>query len=318
MHEARGDLRRKRFYGEFRKALSKVFSKEMPGFLFLSGKLKFGLTGINGGVYSKPEAMTQIAEAAESSGFDSVWAGGHPFLSEKQNRMPPSLTMLDPIVALSFVAAKTRTIRLGTGIVLLPQFNPMILAKEIASLDVLSGGRLIFGIGVGWSEHEYELLGLSYRDRGKRADDYLKAMKVLWTEDKPVYRGKFVSFDSIQAHPHPVQKPYPPIVVGGNSPAIFRRAVEQGNGWFGYGMDLEQAHQAISALREAQKKYNRPSDLGELEISVAPRVPLDKSSARKFSGLGVNRLVLIPPPNTDPNSLIGFIENAGKNLVGQI
>ena len=213
--------------------------------------LKLGLTSVNGGPHSRPDTMIRLAQAAESAGFDSVWAGGHPFLSEKQSRMPPTIRMLDPVVALAYIAAYTRTIRLGTGIILLPQFNPLILAKELASLDVLSGGRLIFGIGVGWSEEEYAALGLSYHDRGERADDYLKAMKVIWSEDKPAYHGRFVSFESVQAYPHPEQQPHPPIVVGGNSPGAYRRAVEQGNGWFGYGLDLDETGRSIADLREA-------------------------------------------------------------------
>src|SRR5579864_1985045 len=123
--------------------------------------------------------MARIAQAVEGSGFDSIWVGGHPFLSEDQTRIPPSTRMLDPMVSLAFVAARTRKIRLGTGILLLPQFDPVIAAKQLASIDVLSQGRLMVGIGVGWSEHEYKVLRLSYHDRGKRADDYLRAMKAL-------------------------------------------------------------------------------------------------------------------------------------------
>ena len=149
--------------------------------------LKFGLTTINYGYNSYPERMALIARAAENAGFDSLWVGGHPFLSEKQTRMQPSLRILDPIIALTFVAAYTKKIRLGTGILLLPQFNPVIAAKQLASLDVLSEGRLTVGIGVGWSEHEYQVLGIPFQDRGSRADDYLKAMKALWSQDKPVY-----------------------------------------------------------------------------------------------------------------------------------
>jgi probable F420-dependent oxidoreductase len=259
--------------------------------------------------------MVRMAQAAERAGFDSVWAGEHPFLSEKQSRMPPTLRMLDSVVALAFIAARTRTIRLGTGIILLPQFNPIILAKELASLDVLSGGRLIFGIGVGWSEHEYAALGLSYQNRGKRADEYLKAIKVIWNEDKPAYHGRYVSFDSLQAYPHPVQKPNPPIVVGGNSDRAYRRAIEQGNGWFGYGLDLEETKRSVAGLREAANHSSRPVALGELEISVAPRVPVDRATVQQFSELGVHRLILIPPQNLDTPGLERFIETAGSTLV---
>jgi len=284
----------------------------------MTAKLKFGLASVHAGTNSYPEKMLSIAQTAEKAGLDSLWAGGHPFLSEKQTRMPSAMRILDPIVALAFIAGNTRTIRLATGIILLPQFNPLILAKELASLDVVSGGRLIFGIGVGWSEHEYEVLGVSYNDRGKRADEYLKAIKAIWSEDKPVFHGRFVSFDSLQSYPHPMQQPHPPIVVGGNSPGAFRRAIEQANGWFGYGLNLEETARSIAQIREASKHHPRPADLGELEISVAPRVPVDLATAQQFSDLGVHRLILIPPQNMDTPAVEQFIENLGNTLVGRV
>jgi probable F420-dependent oxidoreductase len=280
--------------------------------------LKFGLTSVNSGYNSYPERMALIAKAAEKAGFDSIWAGGHPFLSEKQTRMPPSLRMLDPIVALTFVAAHTRKVRLGTGILLLPQFNPVIAAKQLASLDVLSEGRLTVGIGVGWSEHEYQVLGIPYQDRGSRADDYLKAMKALWGQDKPIYHGKFVSFDGLQANPRPVQQPNPPIVIGGLSEEAYRRAVRLGNGWFGYGLDLEDTKRAVAGLREAAGKYSRPPELGELEITVAPKVPVTKATALQFSELGVHRLNLLAPQDEDVTLVERFIETTGSTLIGQV
>lgn len=284
----------------------------------MPGNLKFGLASVHGGENAYPDRMVRIAHAAERAGFDSVWAGGHPFLSEKQSRMKPGIRLFDPVVALSFIAARTNTIRLGTGILLLPQFNPVILAKELASLDVLSSGRLIFGIGVGWSEHEYEVLGVSYHNRGKRADDYLRAIKAIWMEDRPVYKGRYVSFDNLQSFPHPVQKPYPPVVVGGNSLGTFRRAVETANGWFGYGLSPADASSALAGLREAAGRYSRPIELGELEISVAPPGLVDRSLAEQYSKMGVHRLILISPQNADVSATEKFIENVGSTLIGRV
>ncbi len=274
----------------------------------MAGNLKFGLTSVLAGANSYPETMARIARVVESAGFDSVWAGGHPVLSETQSRIPPILRMPDPV----------RTIRLGSGIILLPQRNPLILAKELASLDVLSGGRLIFGIGVGWSEHEYTALGISYHDRGARADEYLKAMQIIWSEDKPAYHGRFVSFEGVQAYPHPVQQPHPPIVVGGNSPGAYRRTIEQANGWFGFALNLEETARAIAALRETAQRYPRPAALGELEISVAPSVPIDRTTAQQFAELGVHRLILIPTQNMDTPALEHFIDTVGNTLIGQV
>jgi probable F420-dependent oxidoreductase len=284
----------------------------------MHGKLKFGLASINIGVSSYPETMVRLAQAAEAARFDTVWGGEHVVLSEAQQNIPPTSRFLDPVVALTFIAAQTRTIRLGTGLILLPQRNPLVLAKELASLDVLSSGRLIFGIGVGWSKHEYDALGESFKNRGARADEYLAAMRAIWSETKPAYQGRFVSFADVQAYPHPLQQPYPPIVVGGRSPAALRRAVEQANGWFGWALDLDETSHSIADLREVAKRSTRPEKLGELEISIAPRVPIDRTIAQQFAEIGVHRLVLIPPRNADTAALEQFIDTVGNTLVGQV
>ena len=172
--------------------------------------LKFGVTSINTGATSYPEALVQLAQAAEAAGFESLWAGEHSVLAESSTRMPATNRILNPIVALTFVAAHTRTIRLGTGVLLFPQHQPLILAKELATLDVLSSGRLMVGVGVGWSEEEFEAVGVPFRERGARADEYLDAMRAIWSQEKPAYHGRYVSFQGVQAFPHPVQQPTPP------------------------------------------------------------------------------------------------------------
>jgi len=281
-------------------------------------QLKFGLTSINLGATSYPEALVRIAQAAETAGFDSLWAGEHHILAESSSHIPATTHLLNPVVTLTFVAAHTRTVRLGTGILLLPQHQPLILAKELASLDVLSGGRLIVGIGVGWAEAEYEALGVPYRERGARADEYLAAMRAIWSEEKPVYYGRYVSFQEVQAYPHPVQQPTPPIVIGGRAPAVLRRTVEQANGWYGFALDLDETASVLAQLREAAARYHRPASLGELEISVAPRVPLDKATAQRFAELGVHRLILIPPREMDAPALEQWVTTVGETLVGQV
>lgn len=280
--------------------------------------LKFGLTSINGGATSYPEALTRIAQAAETAGFDSLWAGEHHVLATSSSTIPATSRYLNPVVALTFAAAYTRTIRLGTGILLLPQQQPLILAKELASLDVLSGGRLIVGIGVGWAEAEFEALGVPFHDRGTRTDEYLAAMRAIWSEEAPAYHGRYVSFQGVQAFPHPVQQPYPPIVVGGRAPGALRRTVEQANGWYGFALDVDETASLLARLREASARYQRPAWLGELEISVAPRIPLDKATAQRFAELGVHRLILIPPRGADAPALEHWISTISETLVGQV
>jgi probable F420-dependent oxidoreductase len=284
----------------------------------MADHLKFGISGINTRATSYPEALVNVAQAAETAGFDSLWAGEHSVLAESSTRIPSSTRFLNPVVALTFVAAHTHTIRLGTGILLLPQHQPLILAKELASLDVLSGGRLMVGIGVGWVEEAFEALGVPYRERGARADEYLAAMRAIWSEEKPAYHGKYVSFQGVQAYPHPVQQPTPPIVIGGRATAVLRRAVEHANGWYGFALDLEETADLLTRLREAAGRYHRPASLGELEISVAPRIPIDKETAQRFAELGVHRLIIIPPPGKDASALVQWVTTLGETLVGQV
>jgi probable F420-dependent oxidoreductase len=284
----------------------------------MSELLKFGLTGINGGVTSYPETLVRVAQAAEKVGFDSLWAGEHHVIATSSSRIPATSRYLNPVVALTFVAAHTRTIRLATGILLLPQHQPLVLAKELASLDVLSGGRLIVGIGVGWAEEEFKALGVPFHDRGARTDDYLAAMRAIWSEEAPAYHGKYVSFEGVQAYPHPVQQPTPPIVMGGSASAVLRRTVEQAHGWYGYALDLDETARLLSELGKMADRFHRPTELGELEISVAPRIPIDRDTARRFADLGVHRLIFIPPREMDAPALEQWVTTMGEMLIGYI
>lgn len=284
----------------------------------MAGQLKFGLSGISGGATSYPEALVAVAQAAELVGFDTLWAGEHHVLATSSTRIPPTSRFLNPVVALTYVAAFTRTIRLGTGVLLLPQHQPLVLAKELASLDVLSGGRLIVGIGVGWAEAEFEALGVPFHERGARAEEYLAAMRAIWSEAPVAYHGRYVSFQDVMAYPHPVQQPGPPIVMGGSAPAVLRRTIEEANGWYGFALNLEETAALLAQLREVAQRYPRPASLGELEISVAPHVPLDKDTAMRFAELGVHRLILIPPPGMDAPALQQWVKTRGETLVGQV
>jgi probable F420-dependent oxidoreductase len=281
--------------------------------------VKFGLFGINFGACADPDCARRVAQAAEEGGFESLWTGEHVVLPDPQappSPSPPDVPFLDPAVALAHVAAHTKTIRLGTGIIILPQRNPVILAKELASVDVLSGGRLIFGLGVGYLKAEFDALGIPFEHKGARATDYLAAILALWTQDKPSHEGPFVSFSGIQSQPRPLQKPHPPIVIGGHSPPAFRRAVGHANGWYGFMLDVEKTALAIEGLREAEKRYGRPAALGPLEISVTPRGKLDLDTVKRFADLGVGRLIVHRPRPTADEMLIDVREIAAT-LVGK-
>src|SRR3989441_11480265 len=159
--------------------------------------LKLGLFSINAYACCDPAVAARVARAAEAAGFESLWGGEHVVLPDPQappSPMAPTDRILDPIVALAYCAAVTTKARLGTGIIILPQRNPLVLAKQLASLDVLSNGRLIAGLGVGYLEAEFRALGAPFEDRGRVTDEYLAAMRAIWTDAKPSYRGRFVSF----------------------------------------------------------------------------------------------------------------------------
>jgi len=256
--------------------------------------MKIGFFGINFGVAGNVDGMVGIARAAEAAGLESLWTGEHVVLPDPQappSPATPQTPFLDPAVALAHVAAHTTRIRLGTGIIILPQRNPIVLAKELASVDVVSRGRLLFGLGAGYLEPEFRAIGAPFEDRGAFADEAIEVMRALWVLEKPAYRGRFFSFHGIDAQPRPVQKPHPPILVGGMSPAGARRAARYGNGWYGFLTDLEATKRAQGWIREAVARGERPGELGEIEISVTPAPPLTLDTVRRYEDLGVSRLI---------------------------
>lgn len=278
--------------------------------------MKFGLFSINMDSCSDPETARQIAQFAEAAGFESLWAGEHIVLPDPQipsSPMAPQDRILDPVVSLTFLAAHTSQIRLGTGIIIIPQRNPLVLAKELASLDVLSGGRLLFGAGVGYLEPEFHALGVPFTDRGARTDDYLAAMSAILTQQKPEYHGRFFAFEGVQAHP---QRQIP-LVIGGHSSSSYRRAVEVGNGWYGFALDLDGTARALAGLKEAQARTHRRSDLGDLEISVTPSTAVTLQMVKQFADLGVHRLIVRPRRYLTQSALRDYIAQVADTLIGQ-
>ncbi len=282
--------------------------------------MKFGLFGINMSICSNPDVAARVARAAEAAGFESVWTGEHVVLPDPQvppSPLPPHSPLLDPAVALAFIAAHTKTIKLGTGIIILPQRNPLVLAKELASVDVVSGGRLIFGLGIGYLKPEFDALGVPFDHKGLRSMEYLQAMQAVWTQEKPAYQGRFVSFRGIQALPRPVQKPYPWVVIGGHTAEAFRRAVEHANGWYGFALDVNATAKCVAGLKEAAKTVNRPSSLGELEISITPGPGLDLDMAKRYADLGVQRLIPFRRAKSEVE-LLEFVNQTADSLIGRV
>ncbi len=283
----------------------------------MSEGLKLALYGLHRGSSAEPEVLARRARAAEDAGFEALWVGDHIALPVDESGDPATQVRLEAVVALTQLAALTTRVRLGFGLIVLPQRQPVLLAKQLSSIDFLSGGRLTVGIGVGWVEPELNALGVSMAERAARTDEYLAAMRVLWDEPTPSFTGQFVSFAGVIQRPRPAQRPHPPIVIGGHAPAALRRAVRSGNGWYGWDLDVEQTAAALADLSSAESRYGRPAELGELEITITPPGLVDVDTARRYADVGVHRLVL--QPHTMAGSAMDeLITTVGDTLVGRV
>ena len=259
--------------------------------------MKFGLRYCNTGPYVDPRAAVALAQAAEAAGFESLWTVEHTIVpAGYASRYPydPSgkmaggrndIPLPDPLIWMAYIAAATSRIKLATGIMILPQHNPVIAAKQIATLDHLAGGRILLGIGVGWLEEEFAALGVPFAQRGARTDEYVAAMRELWSAERPTFRGRFVAFDGAYCRPQPVAKAVP-IIIGGHSEAAARRAGRLGDGFFpARGAPAE----LIAIARKAAQTAGR--DPAKLEITAS--LPDDLSELGALHRLGVTR-VLVP------------------------
>ncbi len=258
--------------------------------------MDYGYFGLNVGALDNADAIAKVAVTAEQLGYESIWTGEHVILVDPQEApspVPPHSPFVDSVTTLAFAAAHTERIKLGSGIILIAQRDPIVLAKELSGVDVLSKGRLLFGLGVGYVPGEFEALGIPYEERGARTSEHIEVIRTLWTQEKPAFEGRFTRFSGIQSRPLPVQKPHPPIIVGGMSPPALRRAVAQGDGWYGFFQDLNATRAALEGLQEAAKRVERPEGLGKLEISITPPGPVDADTARQYEDLGVDRLIVM-------------------------
>jgi probable F420-dependent oxidoreductase len=250
------------------------------------------------------EQLVPIARRAEELGFESVWAAEHlVFPTKFESRYPytesgappinPATPLLDPLLVLAQVAAVTSRIRLGTNIYLLPLRHPLVTARLAVTLDVLSGGRFSFGVGLGWLAEEFAAAGIDFERRGALTREAVRALRVLWTEDEPEFHGRAFSFGPVKFEPKPVQKPHPPILVGGESDAALKRAAEIGDGWYGVRHTPESAAVHVEKLRGLRAAAGR-AEL-PFEVTVSPSAEtLDHATLERFAAAGVDRVVSLP------------------------
>jgi probable F420-dependent oxidoreductase len=237
--------------------------------------MKLGLIPINIGM-ANLEQMVGVARQAEELGFESVWTFEHVIVPEDySSKYPyhpsgkmgttPETPFIDPLLALTAVAAATTTLRLGTGVNILSQVNPLYMAKQAASLDFLSGGRFMLGVGIGWLREEFDALGVPFERRGARFDDYIVAMKKIWSGEKFEHHSDFINWEGFKSYPIPVQKPHLPVVIGGAKGKIYERIAKYGDGWFAPIGDPGELKTALGALKEACDANDR--DFSEIEIT---------------------------------------------------
>ena len=282
--------------------------------------LNFGLFGLHRGANADPETLARRARLAEAAGFESLWLGDHvtlPYGSRAEPKLPADQPRLEVVVELGYLAAITSSVRLGLGVIVLPQRQPVLLAKQLTTVDVLSGGRLIFGIGVGYLEPELSALGANLRDRGARTDEYLAAIRAIWNQHAPSFDGRFVQFHEVMQRPLPVQQPHPPIVVGGSSTPPYRRAILSANGFYGSNYDLARTAAVLAEIWQLARTLERPAELGDLEITVTPTEEMTLGLARQYADLGVHRL-LLQPRDLNGLEMEHLISEVGDRLVGRV
>lgn len=255
--------------------------------------------------------MAEAARLSEELGFESVWIGEHIVLPMEPSKpypygqasFRPKTPFLEPFVALSHLAAATTTIRLGTGICILPARSFFPTARAIMTLDVLSGGRVDLGVGVGWSEDEFRLTGTDFATRGQRMDEYLDALEALWQQSEPTFHGKFLDFDRVAFEPKPVQSPRVSVHVGGFAPAALKRAALRGDGWYGSANSPEEAKASIDTINTMLVEQGR--DPQQFVQTVMLWSPPDKATVEAYAAVGVDRIIATPfnYPKFEPDPL---------------
>jgi probable F420-dependent oxidoreductase len=278
--------------------------------------MELGLHALGIGTGARRDVIEQVARSAEDAGFATLWAGEHvvmvdepashyPYSEDGRIAVPAQADWLDPMLTLGCAAAATKTIGLATGVLLLPEHNPVIVAKQAATLDVLCDGRLSLGIGVGWSREEFEALGVPFERRAARTAEYVAAIRELWRAQSASFSGDFVSFDGIRVNPKPVGGRQLSIIVGGNSDAALGRVAAWGDGWYGFNLESPEAVRSrLEVLHAACERAGRDPD--QLHTAVALERD-DPDDAEALAQLGITQLVLVQSPPADPQAIPDWI-----------
>lgn len=278
--------------------------------------MKVGLHALGIGAGADRHVIDQVARAAEHCGFARLWAGEHvvmvdesssryPYSADGLIAVPAEADWLDPVIALSFAAAATSTIGLATGVLLLPEHNPVLTAKQAATLDTLSGGRFSLGVGIGWSREEFDALGVPFVGRAARTAEYVAAMRTLWRDAVASFDGEFVTFNAIRVNPKPLGNRTIPVIVGGNSAAALSRVAAWGDGWYGFNLDGPTAVAECMATLD-RLCTERDRERNQLHTAVALRDP-KLHDLDHLADLGVDELVIVDNPPPDPHAAARWV-----------
>lgn len=283
--------------------------------------MKLGISFANSGKFSQPELFAQLVSDCETLGFESIWTVEHvvipephmPYPGSKDGQMPggDQVPIPDPLMPLAYAAGITRRLKLSTGVIILPQRHPLYLAKQLATLDVLSNGRVMVGIGSGWMKEEFDSLQIPFNVRGARTDESIKAMRTLWNEPVASFHGQHFRFKDVKSYPKPVQKGGIPIHVGGHSLAAARRAGRYGDGFFPTLSSPEKLNELFAVVRDQAKRSGRNPDHIEFSAMAAPKA----DAVKALRDIGVARIIL-PPPSSDPVKLHAGLEKIASDLAG--
>jgi probable F420-dependent oxidoreductase len=289
--------------------------------------MQLGLHALGIGNGADRAVIDAVAAAAQSAGFATLWSGEHvvmvdesasryPYSDDGRIAVPAEADWIDPLIGLSFAAAATSTIRIATGVLLLPEHNPVLVAKKTATLDTLSGGRLTLGIGIGWSREEFDALGVPFERRGARTKEYVDAIRTLWRDDVASFDGEFVGFDAVRVNPKPVHDRRVPIVLGGNSDAALRRVALWGDGWYGFNLDsVDAVAERVVFLRDRCSEHGR--NFADLRLAVALR-DLQPRDVAPLVTLGVDELVLVEAPPEDAHVAADWVQALADHWLARL
>ena len=285
--------------------------------------MRFGVMFANAFTFADPENAVAMAQGAEEAGFDSVWTVEHVVVPagyasqypySRDGRMPGAddVPIPDPLIWLSWVAGQTTTLKLATGILILPQRNPVVTAKAVATLDRLSGGRVLLGVGAGWLQEEFDCLGVPFEERGERLDDGIAALRALWEQERPTHHGRFYDFTDAICAPKPVNGTVP-VVIGGHTKRAARRAGELGDGFFPASGGAGDLAPLLEVMRTSARDAGRDPDA----IEVTAGAPPDVDGIKRLADLGISRVV-IGPPGFHADSVRAGLAKYGDEVISRV